>query len=294
METYKKIIWALCTALLLVTVAGTSYAQEGNSGLVQRAQELGVESALLAELQSGLEAENISEQHFRKIVGTAIAMSEQSLPANMVIQKALEGISKGISGDRIIPVVNHIQQSVVKSAGVIDEWMGRPEIQQMINRTEGGMAQDEFRTKMTKVTSKSIIRNVSPEAVSNILSQISDQSLLAIATPKDIIVAMGILPALPNASSQPDASGKLIVRALKGGFGADELQRLPAALRAAQMRSQLPAASVIEGVARQMEGNIPAKQILQNLFNGNIGGGPPGNIPGLGNIPDRGNKSGQK
>jgi hypothetical protein len=50
---------------------------------------------------------------------------------------------------------------------------------------------------------------------------------------------------------------------------------------------------VIEGVSKQMSGGIPAKQILQNLFNGNVGGGPPGNVPkGLGNKQNRGNSNG--
>ncbi len=292
MKTYKDIMVVFYTALFLMAIAGTSYAQENYSALAQRAEELGVESALLIELRKGVQAKSISEQQFRMIVETAIEMSEQNLPTHMVIQKALEGISKGILGDRIIPVVSHIQQSVEISAGVIDQWISRPEAQSMIDRMEGVMTKAKFRNEMIKVVSKSIIQNVPSKTVSTILFQISSQPLPEAVAPDDIIVAMGILPALSSITSQPDASGKLIVRALKEGFGADELLRLPAALKIAQLRSQLPAASVISGVARQMQHNIPAGQILRNLFNGKIGGGPPGNIPGLDKIPNRGNRNG--
>lgn len=292
MKTHKRIIVVFCSALLLLAFTNTSYAQKNsnNSALIKRAETSGIELPVLAELQSRVETGDISNQQFMQIVGSAIEMSEQNLPADIVVQKALEGISKGISGDRIVPVINNIQGSIKKAAGVIDPWINRSEVQQMIGRATDGMSKEKFRNEMTKAASKSMMQNISTEAVSSILSQISDESLIANTAPIDIIVAMGVLPALPTISNKPGTSGTFIVRALKEGFKAKDLKKLPAALKTAQLRSQLPAASVIEGVARQMQGNIPAKQILQNLFNGNIGGGPPGNIPGLGNKPDRGNR----
>jgi hypothetical protein len=62
----------------------------------------------------------------------------------------------------------------------------------------------------------------------------------------------------------------------------------------AQRRSQLPAQAVAQGLSRQLQGGLPASQILQNLFNGEIGGGPPGNVPpGLdGERPGRNSNAG--
>jgi hypothetical protein len=85
----------------------------------------------------------------------------------------------------------------------------------------------------------------------------------------------------------------MIVRSLKAGFDASELQKLPAAIKMAQQRGQLPAANVIEGISHQLNAGVPAQQILQNLFDGNIGGGPPGGTPpGLEKRQKRGNGRG--
>ncbi len=292
MKCYKNILISGC---LLVLVTANVLAQDNISALIQKAEDNGIQRSTLMELQARAQDRDMSDQQLSQIIQSAIGMSEQNLPADIAVQKALEGLSKGIPGNRIAPVIERVWQSTAQAVEVIDPWIERPEVQRMVNRSQGVMTGEKFRSDMSKAVSKSLMQNISSETVGDILNQIGTESLLSTSSPSDIVVAMGILPDLPTANEQPQISGSFIVRALKEGFKANDLQKLPSAMKIAQQRNELPAASVMEGVADQMQGGIPAKQILQNLFNGNIGGGPPGNIPrGLENRPDnRGNGNGQ-
>ncbi len=63
------------------------------------------------------------------------------------------------------------------------------------------------------------------------------------------------------------------------------------ALNMAQKRSQIPASNIIRGVGNQLQNGVPARDILNNLFDGKVGGGPPGNIPrGMEDNPGKGNR----
>lgn len=295
MRFLTKIITLFLAGFILVFVSGTLQAQQiDRPDWFQKAGEAGIEQSMLSELQNKLQEKGISDQQFESILKSAIAMSEENLPAEVAIQKALEGFSKGIQAGRIVMVLDKVHKSVRQAAKMVDPWMNKPDVQEMIGRSGDAMPKELFRNELTKATSKSFMQNISSDEVNEVLSQIGDQSVLSKAGPADIVTAMGVLPDLPSTANDSQASAKFIIRALKGGFKSDELQKLPSALKVAQQRSELPAASVIEGVASQMRGSIPAKQILQNLFNGNVGGGPPGNIPkGLNDNRGRGNSNGQ-
>lgn len=281
MSNYRKIIIATCAVLLSLSWSGQLLAQDNVSQLVQRAQEAGIEKQAIAELQQRSQQRGMSEQQLQQILNAAINMAGEDLPADIAIHKALEGLSKGVPGGRIASVVDRVHQSVGEAAKIIDPWMKRPEVRQMMKRSGQPMGDREFRNELAKATSKSVMQNISSESINEVLGQLASESVLSNAGPSDVVAAMGILPDLPTASNRPDQAGNFVVRALKGGFKADELQKLPSAMKMAQQRGQLPAASVIKGVANQMRNDIPAKQILQNLFNGKVGGGPPGDIPGL-------------
>lgn len=292
MKLYTGLHIILLTGFLMFLMSGNLSAQENNTKeWIKKAGEAGIEQSMLSDLQTKIQNNKISDQQFQSIIKSAIAMSEGNLPADIAVQKALEGFSKGIPSGRIVSVVDQMHKSVGQAAKIVDPWMNKPAVQEMMGRSGQAMSKDKFRNELTKATSKSIMQNISSESVNHVLSQIGNESVLANSGPSDVVAAMGIMPDLPSTADQPQASGKFIARALKGGFKADEIQKLPSAIKIAQQRSELPAASVIEGVVNQMQGNTPAKQILQNLFNGKVGGGPPGDIPkGLDNKGDRGNK----
>lgn len=294
MKIYTKILTALFTGLIVLFVTGNLYAQDVDiNTLIQEAREAGIEQTAITELQNRARERNVTDQQLGAILNSAIQMAEENLPADAAIQKALEGLSKGVPGQRIVPVIDQVYKSMGQATAIVDPWVNKPEVQKMIDRPGQSMQKEQFRNELAKATSKSMIQNTPPDAVNGILSEIGTESILSNARPSDIIAALSILSDLPSTAERPEVSGTFIVRALKGGFRADDLQKLPSAIKMAQQRSELPAASVIEGVAEQMQGGIPARQILQNLFKGNVGGGPPGNIPkGLDGRPDRGNNNG--
>lgn len=280
--------------LFCITLTGTVFAQQNSlQNALQKAQESGIPETALTDLTQRASEQGISDEQVMALIQPAIDMAGKDLPGDLALEKAMEGLSKGIPADRIVPVLERLNQTTAEAATVVDPWVKKPDVKKMIAKNPAGISEEKFRKELTKATSKAFNQNVGRETAKEVFNEMGTKSVLDKASPPDIIAAVGILPDMPQ-GIDPSQSSKFIVKALKGGFNASELQDLPSAMNMAQQRSQLPAASVIEGVSKQLKGGIPAKEILQNLFNGQIGGGPPGNIPkGLENKPDRGNKGNQ-
>lgn len=291
MNTYKKILILLFTAgMLLMTLTGATIAQTNDLDIVlQKAQESGIDKSALTELQQRASSRGATDEQIVALIQPAIDMAGQNLPPELALEKAMEGLSKGVPSSKIIPVLQQLNQSAAEAVTIVDPWLKRPEVKEMVAKTPGGISSEKFRNELTKATSKALNQNIDQETAKEIFSEMGDESVLGKASASDIIAAVGILPDMAQ-GVDPSRSGDFIIRALKGGFKANELQNLPSAMNMARQRSELPAASVIEGVSNQLDGGVPAKQILQNLFNGQVGGGPPGNVPkGLENRGNQGN-----
>lgn len=291
MKNLKQLFISLLVCSMWLLSVNKLHAQDADlSVLMKQAEAAGMEQPALTELHNRAGAQGINTEQLRQILESALSMSDQNLPGQIAIDKALEGLSKGVAGERIVLAVDRIGQGMRQAAEVVDPWMNRNEARGFLKRSNQSMSENRFRNEMIRATSKSYVQNVPSDNVQRIFDEIGKNEVLSESTPADLITAVSILPDLPTTANQPEVSSSFIVRALKRGFKADELQQLPSAMEMGQQRSQLPAASVIEGVAQQMDDGIPAKEVLQNLFNGNIGEGPPGNVPkGLQNRPDRGN-----
>lgn len=287
----KILVIPLLCILALAFGPGLALAQNASvQGIMDRAMKQGIEQAQLQELQKRAQSRGLTDQQLIEIMEPAVSLAENNLPSDIVLQKALEGLSKGVPANRMMPVLRNMQQSVQQAGPMVESWIQHPEVRQMVNRPGGGMSEQHFRNEMVKATSRGLMNNIPGDEIQKLLDEIRSQELSDNIEPSNVVASVGVYAELPGTAEQPEASRSLIVRSLKGGFKTVEIQRLPAAMKIAQQRSQLPAASVIEGVARQMRGGIPAKQILQNLFNGNVGGGPPGGTPpGLENKQNRGN-----
>lgn len=295
MNIFKKILLLLFTgSVLFSTLSGTLKAQSPTlEEVLQQARQAGIEQSALTRLQQRARNRGLGDEQLIALMQPAIEMAAQDLPADFALEKALEGLSKNIPAARIAPVLQRLGQTAREAAAIVDPWLETPGVRKMVAGSPAGMSGETFRSELTKATSRALHQNVSPETAAEVFDEMGASSVLAKAGPPDIIAAVGILPDMPQ-GVDPGQSGKFIVRALKGGFKASELQNLPSAMSMAQQRSELPAASVIQGVSEQLKGGVPAKQILQNLFNGQVGGGPPGSMPkGLENRPDRGNQGNQ-
>jgi hypothetical protein len=281
-NTYKKRIgWTVLLLLLMLPAVAFGQGQEP--------EVTGIDQERIDELQSRALNRGYSEEQFAMILEPALQMAGQNLPAELLLQKAMEGVAKGVPAQQMVPVLQNIQRGTEAMVPVISQWVERDEVSQMLDHSEERFDRDQLRQEMLKVSSKAVSQQVGPELVEDILNTLTDLGVIQNSRPSSVIAAVGVMPDIPSIGEQPDIAKGVLVRAVQSGFSASEMQRLPGAMNMAQRRSQLPAAAVIEGVSQQMQGGIPASEILQNLFNGNIGGGPPGNVPrGLENRSGRG------
>ena len=264
---------------LLVALPVLGGAQNGQlSALIQQARDAGIEQSRISDLQNRAEVRGISDEDLMAIIRPAVEMAEKNLPHEMIFEKAFEGISKNIPVQRIEPVLQGIMQSSERAAGYVDQWVTRPEVGNMLQRSGERMDQQRFRNEMVRAGSKTLSRDFDGDTFSETLSALADEGILDRARPSGILAAVNVLSDLPSAAQEPAKTARIILNALEGGFDAADLQKLPGAMNMAQRRSQLPAAAVADGLSRQLQGGFPASQILQNLFNGEVGG-PPGNVP---------------
>lgn len=279
----SKAGFAVLLLLLTISTATVSAQQTNLNDVLQQARDNGLQEAELKELQERAASRGVEEAQLGEMLQAAIDMAEQSLPAELVLDKIMEGFSKEIPPQRIMPVLQQMRDVSSEAVAVVDPWMAREEVRQFSEQR--GISSESFRNELVKASTRSMMQNVSAETVGDMLNRIADETTKdETINPSDIISATGILPNLPQSVLDSNAGGRFVVRAIKGGFRANELQRLPDAVAQAQQRSELPAASVMEGVSQQLQDGVPAKEILQNLFDGNVGGGPPGQVPpGLNN-----------
>lgn len=287
MNNIKLTIVVLITACI-IHLADTSLWAQDNAleQVLDQARQAGIEEAEIQQLRDRAGQRGISGEEILRILDPAIQLAEQNLPHDIIVQKALEGFAKGVPSGRIIPVLDNMKGQILQSSGIVDPWIQRERVRNFIGG--GDSERQNFRNEMIKAGMKTMSHAEGQAMLQSVLQNVEEQGVLDKTSPPALLSAVNIIPDLPDAARRPDQVSGLITEALNRGFRANELQALPVAMQAAQRRSQLPAASVLEGITNQMKNGIPAEQILQNLFNGNISAGPPGNIPrGLENRPDR-------
>lgn len=285
----RLVFWVLLCSILTVPI-GLKAQDTSLDQLLERAAASGMDQVQLQELQERAANRGLSEQNIMDIMEPAVALAEENLPSDMILQKAMEGLSKGVPPARMQPLLQQMNRATRQAAPIIESWIQRSEVQEIVSNRGSGMSGEQFRSEMIKATMRGLQKNIPAGEMETLLNEMAQGDVSSNIEASSAVAAVGVFSELPTTSQQPKVSRSFVMRSLKGGFKSAELQRLPAAMQVAQQRSQLPAASVVEGVAKQMSGGIPAKQILQNLFNGNIGGGPPGGTPpGLENRQNRGN-----
>lgn len=284
----KITLLAVLTVMLLMPFA--VFAQLGDNAMLERGLSSGLDQAQLERVLERANERGIEQGDLARLLEPAFELAERNLPSDYMMQKLVEGFAKGVPAGRMMPLMNSIQENTPRAVSITDNWTEKPEVVSFMERS--GEQGPQFRNELVSANLKSLTQQVSPELLESVLDGIGQQSVLDRTTPRSIIAAVGILPDLPASARQSGAARSLIARAVEGGFSPPDLQKLPGAMNAAERRSQLPAASVVEGVAQQLGKGIPASQVLQNLFNGNVNPGPPANIPGrpgnTGRPPGRG------
>ncbi|MEX2585101.1 MAG: hypothetical protein WD315_01825 [Balneolaceae bacterium] len=292
MKTKYKTVWKVCIVTFLALLFPVLLVAQGMTlvELRDRAVRAGIAQERISELMERGEARGLSDQELSDILDPAVRLAEQNLPSEMIFQKAMEGIAKGIPAAAMDHVLDRIRSGTEQARPFIDEWVARPDVERMLARSPQQFDRETFRRDLLSVSSRASFDESGMDLIREILDGLSGEEVMQHATPSRVLAAVNIALDIPSAAQDPGRTREVITRAIQNDFTSGDLQRLPAALNMAQRRSQLPASAVMQGVGQQIDRGIPAAEILQNLFNGDVrGGGPPGQRPpGLENRPDRG------
>jgi len=282
-------------ALLLLLFAPLA-AHSQDAGLEQamsRAAAAGVDQERLNQIQERASARGVDDAMLARLLEPAADLAENNMPSDFLLQKIMEGFAKGVPGGRMMPVIESIHSQTPKAVEMADRWIAGAEVAPFMQAMGG--QQPRFRQDLVNAGLKSLTQNVTAETIESVLNELGRAPVLQKTSPHAVAAAVGILPDLPASVLKEKGVYELIAKAVEGGFSAADIQRLPGAMNAAERRSELPAASILNGMSDQIGSGIPANQILQNLFNGNINAGPPQGIPGPpNNVPPggRGNSGG--
>lgn len=264
-------------ALLLLPVS--VMAQGGSLQMAtERAVAAGLDQHRIDQIKERASARGIDDAMLARLIEPAADLAENNLPSEYVMQKIMEGFAKGVPGGRMLPVIEAIHQQTPRAVMMVDQWAGKAEVAPFLKSM--GDQQPRFRQDMVNAGLKSLTHQVAPETIESVLDELGKSSILNKTSPQAVAAAVGILPDLPASVLAEKGVHGIIAGAIEGGFSAADIQKLPGAINAAERRSQLPSASILEGMSKQLGNGIPANTILQNLFNGNINAGPPEGIPG--------------
>lgn len=122
----KKIIAPIVMGCLLLLAMGQVHAQDQDfSVLLQQAERAGIAKTSLEALRTKGQEGGISESQLSQILESALELSNNGLGGEIAINKALEGLSKGVPASRIAPAVQQVQQNMVNAVKVVDPWLAK-------------------------------------------------------------------------------------------------------------------------------------------------------------------------
>lgn len=284
----KNAAAAILVILLVVLILPANAWSQQNGDIRQiseRAIAAGVDRSQIEQIQERAASRGIDDQTLARLMEPAADLAERGMPSEFMVQKMLEGLAKGVPAGRMMPVIESIHQHTPGAVSMSDQWMSSADVAPFVQAMGGQQAR--FRNDLINANIKSLSQQVSSETIQSVLGELGNPNVLKGASPQAVAAAVGILPDMPAAMMNEAGIQNVIAGAVKGGFSAGDMQKLPGAMNAAARRSQLPSASILNGLSNQIGNGIPANQVLQNLFNGNINAGPPNGIPGRpGGKPD--------
>ena len=273
--------------LLFIPLGGKSQAQVVSvAEAIERAEKAGIDKQQLERIRN-LASENTSGAEIAKMIIPAAELAERGLPTEFLMQKMMEGFAKGVPSNRMMPLLELIYTHTPGAVALSEQWVENPDVKPFIDALGDGASR--FKRYLTQANLKSLTRQIEAEQIEIVLNELGRPSVLEKTSPVVVAAAVGVLPDMPESVRKGNDIPSVIAKAVEGGFSASDIQKLPVAVNAAERRSQLPAASILNRMSDQIGHGIPANQVLQNLFNGNLNPGPPSGIPGRGNGKPNGN-----
>ncbi|GEM_PF-414709 len=296
-----KFLALVLVAVFSASLAGPVLAQHEIAdyhAVMEQGVSSGMDSERLESLIARAQQRGVTPEQLESMVGPAYSLAENDLPYTSVLQKALEGMAKRVPAANIRMVTENMAGGITRAAEIVDPWMGRNEVRIMTASVAGdrgaGASAREFRNIFIENTSYAIQQETEEQTLRDFLDQAVTPGVIERNAIASVAAGLRALPEMPTTRDDPGTSVRLLVRALNAGFTPGEIQQLPDAFRSAQFHSELPADHVARGLDRQLGENIPAAHILENLFQGNVGGGPPGfTPPGLERRDERGEGRGR-
>lgn len=280
-QTFKNPAAPLFVILLiLLMLPVNALSQDGGDiqQVAERAIAAGVDRYQVEQIKERAASRGVDSEMLAQMMGHAADIAEKGMPSDFMVQKMLEGLSKGVPAGRMMSVIESIHQQTPGAVAMSERWMSRPDVKPFVQAA--GLQQSRFRSDLINASLKSLTQQVPSETIESVLSELANPEVLERTSPQVIAAAVGILPDMPSSMINEEGIQNVIARAVQAGFSAGDIQKLPGAMNAAARRSQLPSASILSGLSDQIGNGIPANQVLQNLFNGNINAGPPAGVPG--------------
>lgn len=287
----KSMVKLALLSMMLLLPFSLFAQQDSFSILNQKAAEFGIDASYISKLQERAEANGISNDQLSQILEPAVVLAEENLPFDMILQKTSEGIAKGVPINVLSNVLQDLQASTQNAAPIVDMWMQNPGVQKL-GSGSGPESAQSFRNDMLKSTSRALNQGFSENILTEFLNELDNQDLISNISKNEVVTSLAILPDLPTSAENQKLSSELVIRSLKGGFDSSDLQKLPSAMKVAQSRGQIPAGNIVNGILERIQAGSPASEILQGLFDGKIGGGPPSGLPGRPDNTGRGNNGG--
>ena len=246
----------------------------------KRAMDAGIDADRIARMAHRAHIRDMSPEQFEQILTPVISLAEMDLPYDLLMQKAAEGMAKQVPAPGIRLVLDQMHGSVVRSVAIVDPWMERREVQQLIEAERGVRTTDEaarrYRGMLLEGASQSLQNNAHEELLREFLEEVASTSIMTKCGLASIAAGLQALSEMPVSQDSPGLGIRLMVGAMNAGFTASELRELPHALRSAHFNNQLPLESIVGSMEVMWNENIPAVHILEYLLHGNPGAGRAG------------------
>lgn len=292
---------ALSALLLFLPVAIAAQESTPFQNVLEQATEAGIDTGYLESLSSRAENRGLSPEEFSSLMNPAISLAENDLPYHPVLRKSMEGMAKNIPAGNIRQVIDNMANGLMHSAEIVDPVLERKEVHVMMQATHRdgvrGPSTGEFRNMILENTSYALQQGMDEHHLRNFLDDAISENIARRSGWTSIASAVRAYAGMPTSEEQPETTNQLLLRALNSGFSEQEIRQLPDAFRSAQFHSQLPVDNIARGLDQQMRQGIPPNHVLDNMFRGNVGGGPPGFTPpgldGRGDDDDRGRGRGR-
>ena len=256
--------------VLLLALAAPAGAQTADDPLATRAARAGVNVQLVETIRARATDRGIANDDIARLVTPALGLAERGLPAEPVLQKVLEGISKRVPPAQLAIVVDRLAAATERAGVMGDAWLASGDVPR-------GLRTAAARITLIEGLTHGLAQDNAGPVIQALIDRLPGDLRRSPAGPADVGAAFRIAPSLPTAAAEPAQTARLLGQALAAGFSGADLLQLPAALQSLEAREGIAATVALNRALDQIASRgLPAAAILEHLARG---GGPPAGPP---------------